>query len=273
MGANPFLTREFIDAGLNRREARWLVEEFSGEDDEAIAALRHAVQRRLDGEPLQYVIGHWPFRSLDLDVDPRVLIPRPETEELVGVALGELARRDVAAPIIVDLGCGSGAIGLAVLFELRVRGVAASLVAIDDSIEALEVARSNARKHGLLEVSFVRSSWFDELDASLRGRVDLIVTNPPYVGANEFESLDPVLRHEPRHALVASDSRSVPGFFDLETIITEAPQWLASDGVLVVEHGHLQRGPAIAAAKVAGFTHVEDLDDMAGLARILVARR
>src|SRR5487761_2636792 len=93
-GVNSYLVSELIEAGLNRREARWLVEEFMpGADADAIESLRRAARRRLAGEPLQYIIGHWPFRGLDLAVDPRVLIPRPETEELVGVALSELATR------------------------------------------------------------------------------------------------------------------------------------------------------------------------------------
>jgi release factor glutamine methyltransferase len=112
MDANSYRVTELIDAGLNRREARWLVEEFSPESPEAIEAMRTAAQRRLDGEPMQYVLGHWPFRSLDLNLDSRVLIPRPETEELVGLAFDELMRRRLPELVIVDLGCGSGAIGL-----------------------------------------------------------------------------------------------------------------------------------------------------------------
>ncbi len=102
-----------VATGLEPREARWLVEEFvPAGDSDARAALAAAAARRRAGEPLQYIIGHWPFRSLDLDVDARALIPRPETEELVEVALGELAAHSVATPLIVDLGTGSGAIGL-----------------------------------------------------------------------------------------------------------------------------------------------------------------
>lgn len=254
--------------GLDPREARWLVEEF-GEDPAALAA---AAGRRRHGEPLQYVMGHWPFRTLDLDVDPRVLIPRPETEELVDVALAELAARDVVAPLLVDLGCGSGAIGLAVVAELAERGVSATLIALDSSTDALDVARANARKHGLGAVSFVCSSWFDDLDPSLAGRIDLLVANPPYIGADEIEGLDPVLRHEPRGALVAADEAGVPGFGDVARIIQQSPRWLAPRGTLVLEHGFAQRDAALRAATAAGFAHALDLDDMAGHPRILVAR-
>ena len=274
MDANSYLVSELIDAGLNRREARWLVEEFMADPDhEAIAALRAAADRRLSGEPLQYVIGHWPFRTLDLDLDARVLIPRPETEELVGVALAELALGNVVAPLIMDLGCGSGAIGLALLHELSERGVGATLVAVDESPEAIAVAKQNAVKHQLRAVSFVESSWFGSLDQSLRGRFDLIVSNPPYVGADEFASLDPVLGYEPIGALVAEDTDGSAGFSDLALIINGARAWLAPQGVLICEHGNMQREVVVATAKEVGFSWVGDLDDMAGQPRILVARR
>jgi release factor glutamine methyltransferase len=259
--------------GIPPHEARWLVEEFNHDGTIDEAALGAATVRRLNGEPIQYVLGHWPFRSLDLDVDPRVLIPRPESEELVEVALAELARADVDAPLIVDLGCGSGAIGLSLLSELGERGVAATLVALDESPDALDVARHNAVKHDLHAASFVRSSWFDDLDGSLRGRVDLIVANPPYVGAMEFARLDPVLRHEPRGAIVAADADGVVGFEALGHIIGHSLEWLARKGVLVCEHADVHRDAALQAASEAGFGSCEDRDDMAGHPRVLVARR
>jgi release factor glutamine methyltransferase len=267
---NAGLVAQLVEDGLDAHEARWLVQEFG---DESPEVLIRAARRRLDGEPIQYVIGHWPFRSLDLDVDQRVLIPRPESEELVGVALDELAKAHVEAPLIMDMGCGSGAIGLALLSELSDRGVAATLVAIDENRDALDVARHNAQKHRVLAASFVLSSWYEDLDQSLRGRVDLIVANPPYVGHEEFTSLDPVLRYEPHGAIVAPDSREVVGFEDVRTVIDGAPQWLCHHGVLVCEHGNVHRDAVLDAATRAGFTSCEDLDDMAGHPRILVARK
>ena len=273
-GVNHDLVAELVESGLDAREARWLVEEFvSGDEFEDLSTLYAAARRRRDGEPIQYVIGHWPFRSLDLDVDPRVLIPRPESEELVGVALSELAQGNVRAPVIMDLGCGSGAIGLALLRELAERGVAATLIAVDESGDALGVARENAIKHDLRAVSFVQSSWFEDLDESLRGRVDLIVANPPYVGVLEFEDLEDVLRHEPLSAIVASDAHGVVGFEDLDVIISGALGWLSPSGTLICEHSNVHRTAVIEAATRAGFNSVDDLDDMAGHPRILVARR
>jgi release factor glutamine methyltransferase len=272
-GVNKDLVAELVRDGLDPREARWLVEEFvPGADADAVVALRLGARRRLDGEPLQYVIGHWPFRSLDLDLDRRVLIPRPETEELVGVAMTELASTAAKAPVIMDLGCGSGAIGLALLSELAERGVLATLVCVDESADALSVARRNALKHHLSSASFVRSSWFADVDDSLAGHVDLIVANPPYVGAAEFEELDPVLRYEPLGAIVAPDAHGIAGFEDLATIINEAPTWLGPAGVLICEHSNAQRDAVMTCATSAGFTSVQDFDDMAGHPRVLVAR-
>lgn len=271
---NDEFVAELVDVGVEAREARWLVEEFvPGGDPDAHEALRLAAKRRLNGEPLQYIIGHWPFRSLDLDVDQRALIPRPETEELVSVALRELAAAAVSAPLIVDLGTGSGAIGLSLVSELWSRGVAASLIAVDESIDALALARQNARKHRLDAVSFVQSSWFDSLDASLRGRIDLIVANPPYVGEVEFRDLDPVLLHEPRGAIVAADAAGVSGFADLDVVIREAHEWLAPGGALVCEHGDTHRRALLELTVELGYRFVEDLDDLSGRPRVLVARR
>lgn len=272
--ARPALVDELVASGLERREARWLVEEFvPGGDGAAREALAAAARRRLAGEPLQYVVGHWPFRGLDLDLDSRVLIPRPETEELVDHALGALAQGAVSAPLIVDLGCGSGAIGLALVCELSARGVTAALVGVDLSHDALIVARRNAVKHHVTSASFVHSSWFDDLDPSMAGRIDLVVANPPYVGAAEMIRLDPVLDHEPRVALVGEDARGISGFADVAHVLREAAVWLAPGGHVVVEHGDAQGAAALEVAREAGLVAATDHVDLAGWPRVLVARR
>lgn len=270
--ASRQFVEDLVTRGLERREARWLVEEFApGGDFDAERAVLAAADRRLRGEPLQYIIGHWPFRQLDLDVDPRVLIPRPETEELVELALRELAAMDSATPLIADLGCGSGAIGLALLDELAQRGVTASLIAVDASSDALAVAKRNALKHGLHRVSFVESNWFDGLDESFHTSFDLIVSNPPYIAEGEMASLEAVLSFEPRSALVAGDDGG-PGMSDLATIIASAPAWLRPHGALLAEHGFSQGEAVVSLARSAGFTDVRDELDMAGHPRILVAK-
>jgi len=271
--ARPALVDELVASGVERREARWLVEEFVPGGEGARDALADAAKRRLAGEPLQYVVGHWPFRDLDLDLDARVLIPRPETEELVDVALAVLARAAASAPLILDLGCGSGAIGLALVSELDDRGVRATLVGVDRSRDALAVARSNAAKHHVTSASFVVSSWFSDLDASLRGRCDLVVANPPYVGADEISELDEVLAYEPRHALVARDARGVAGFADVEHVLSHVRDWLVPGGSVVLEHGYAQGSAALEVASGAGLVDATDVTDMSGRPRVLVARR
>jgi release factor glutamine methyltransferase len=268
------LLDELIASGIERREARWIIEEFALDDSPAsIDNARRAGERRAQGEPLQYVLGHWPFRDLDLDVDPRALIPRPETEELVGLALEQLAFRASSAPLLLDLGCGTGAIGLSLLFELRERGLPATLVCVEASSDALDLARANARKHELTAVSFVQSNWFDDLDATFRGAFDLIAANPPYVSEAEMATLDPVLGYEPRTALVARDAAGVGGYADIEHIIRVAPSWLAPSGVLVLEHGERQRGAVKATCEEAGFSTFNLFDDVSGRPRMLMARR
>jgi release factor glutamine methyltransferase len=172
---------------------------------------------------------------------------------------------------LLDLGVGTGAIGLSLLDELRGRGVPAHLIGIDLSREALDLATHNAKKHGLMSVTFCHGSWYQPLDDSLRGTFDLITANPPYIGEDDFASLDPVLRHEPRSALVAASSHGVPGLADIAYIIDGAPQWLRPGGSLVLEHGFDQRDAVLSVARAAGATSCEDWDDMAGNPRILVA--
>jgi methylase of polypeptide subunit release factors len=111
------------------------------------------------------------------------------------------------------------------------------------------------------------------LDPSLLGRVDLIVANPPYVGAAEFETLDPVLGYEPFGALVAQDTANAKGFLDLEVIIGQSSAWLVANGLLICEHGNMHRAPALQAAQKAMFNDVRDLDDMFGNPRFLIAKR
>ena len=256
--------RALVDAGVAPHEARWLLEEYA--DDPV--ALDAAVGRRLSGEPLQYVLGHWPFRTLDLVVDARALIPRPETEWLVDVAWAQVGGR--ASLRVLDLGCGSGAIGLALADEARRRGVALTLVAADRSGDALALCALNAaRAH--LSPTLVRSTWFDALDAAWRGTFDLVVTNPPYVSRGQWPALAAELAFEPVEALVSADTTAAEGFADLATIIASVGDWLAPDGVLVAEHGADQGAAATRAARDAGFARVSDYEDLAMRPRVLVA--
>ncbi len=265
-------------------DARRIVEEATGHDGAAllahlddlatvrgVAALDAMVARRVAGEPLQYVLGRWGFRRLDLMVDRRVLIPRPETEGVVDHVLAELDRRagadpTAAPPVVVDLGCGSGAIGLAVAAERR--GTEVHLV--DVSADAVAVTRANLAGLGVAgsTVTVHEGWWFTPLPPDRAGRVDVVVANPPYVGTDE--PLPPVVVDwEPAGALVSGPT----GLEAVEAILAEVGDWLVPGGLLVVEIGAAQGPSAAAAAEAAGLVEVEVRPDLAGRDRALVARR
>jgi release factor glutamine methyltransferase len=260
-------------------DARRLVERASGFDGaelvlgldyaaprRGVAHLDAMVERRLAGEPLQYVVGRWGFRSLDLLVDARALIPRPETEQVVDFALAELRRLRRDGPFVVaDLGTGSGAIALSLATEVVTTEVWAS----DVSPDALALARANLAGIGrpATRVRLVEGDWFAALPPELAGRLDLVVSNPPYVA--EADELPVEVAHwEPAGALVAGPT----GCEHLERIVAEAPPWLAPAGSLVLELAPAQVPVLVAAARRAGFDDVEVRRDLAGRQRALVAR-
>jgi release factor glutamine methyltransferase len=224
---------------------------------------RAMVDRRLTGEPLQYVLGRWGFRRLDLLVDPRVLIPRPETEVVVEHALGIV--RELDARVAVDLGTGSGAIAIALATEQ----VGLDVWATDVSSTALDVARANLAGAGLAaaHVRVVEGDWFDALPLDLLARVDVIVANPPYVAASD--PLPPDVRDwEPMNALVSGTT----GLEAIEAIIGGAGRWLARPGALVVEIGETQADAVRALAVAAGFDAVSVAPDFTDRPRVLIAR-
>jgi release factor glutamine methyltransferase len=260
------------------QEARWLVQRASGlEGAELIAGLEEPanlrdatffydmLERRLRGEPLQYVLGRWGFRVLDLYIDDRVLIPRPETEALTQMALEECRRLE--ARLAVDLGTGSGAIAMALVVEWT--GI--EVWATDVSPDALAVARANVAGIGGMgaAVRLAEGSWYEALPAELAGAVDVIVSNPPYVAEFEVEDLpDEVRAWEPLEALVSGPT----GLEAIERIVAEAPLWLAQPGSLVVEIAPHQAAEAEAMARAAGFGSASVWPDLTGRDRILLAR-
>lgn len=269
----------------DRIHARWMCEHASGCDGHEfvaeldrpamhgmVAHLDAMVARRRTGEPLQYVLGRWAFRTLDLLVDPRVLIPRPETEWVCEAAL-TLVRSlpwTIAKPLqIADLGTGSGAFGLSLAAELP-RG-AAKVWLGDISSDALDVARANLAGCGIAGglVSIVQGSWFDALPCELLGQLDLVVANPPYV-ATASGSLEAIVSDwEPHLALFGGDD----GLRDIETIVHGAPAWLRPNGWLVLEIGADQGKPVRELLAAHGFNAVEIRSDLAGRDRIAVGRR
>ena len=196
-----------------------------------IVAFRELIRRRLNREPIQHITGSQEFWSMDFAVDPRVLIPRPETEVLVEQAVslykgGELPGGE--HPKVLDLGTGCGALAIAVAREIP----GASIWASDISEDALAVARVNARRHGTADrIRFSRGDLF-EFDRTLCASFDLILSNPPYVSAGEFGSLPPEVRDfEPREALDGGEG----GLDCIRTIIRQAPDNLNASGWLILE--------------------------------------
>lgn len=226
---------------------------------------RALLTRRAGGEPTAYLVGEREFWSMALKVDKRVLIPRPDTERLVEGALAACKRAGVASPNVLELGTGSGAIILALAKELP----QAVLTAVDLSTDALEVARENARRHGLGErITFLHGDLFAPLAAD--ARFDLIVSNPPYIRHLDIPKLQSeVAYHEPRLALDGGDD----GLDVLRRLVAEAPAWLKPDGALLCEIGMDQGDAVRALAAQAGCVDVEILRDLAGLERTLSARR
>lgn len=237
--------------GHGQHERAWLLAH--DQDPMADAAARNfdaLCARRLQGEPLAYLVGQKEFFGLMLAVDPRVLVPRPDTETLVEWALEMLENR--ASPQVVDLGTGSGAIALAI----KHRRPDARVCGIDRSEAALAVARVNGQRLGL-DITWRTGDWLQ----GLAGSLDLIVSNPPYIrtGDPHLEAL----KHEPLSALAAGDD----GLQDLRAIVAAAPAHLAPGGWLLLEHGWDQAGSVRALLSGAGLARVESRRDLGGIER------
>ncbi len=218
--------------------------------DAAWSALAAQLSRRRAGEPVAYLLGEKEFHGLALQVDARVLVPRPDTETLVEWALECLEGQ--AAPRVLDLGTGSGAIALA----LQHARPDAQVDAVDASADALAVAQANASRLGL-PVRFAQADWLDGADAGYT----VIASNPPYIAAGDPHL--PALRHEPSSALVSGTD----GLDDIRRIVQDAPAHLAEGGWLLLEHGHDQ-APAVHELLAArGFAEVQSRDDLAGIQR------
>jgi release factor glutamine methyltransferase len=231
----------------------------------AQAAFEAAVQRRANGEPAAYLTGHQEFFGLNLQVDRRVLVPRPDTETLVEWALSLLpppvgglpppgeGGGEGGQPLrIIDLGTGSGAIALA----LKHNRPDLQVTAVDASADALAVAQANARRLEL-EVDFQAGCWLSQVT----GRFDLIVSNPPYIAAQDQHLA--ALRHEPLQALASG----VDGLDDIRRIITQARAHLQPGGWLLLEHGWDQAAPVRSLLAEAGLAEVQSRLDLAGVER------
>lgn len=258
-GASPRLEAELLMAHALDRPRTYL---FSHGDDslpEAQASTFKALlERRLSGEPLAYLTGSRAFWSLDLVVNPNVLIPRPETELLVEMALQHLPLDEKVK--VADLGTGSGAIALALASERPL----AVVIATDVSEAALETAQLNARRHGLERVKFMSSDWL----AALEGQFDLIVSNPPYVAVDDPHLDRGDCRFEPRGALTPGpDALSA-----YQQIITQARAHLVTGGWLMFEHGFDQAVAIRALLRTEGYGQIVSRADLQGHERVTLGR-
>ncbi len=248
-------------AGVEMRDARILLAEATGFSHAALAGFPERripaeakerfcefVARRRSGEPVAYIVGHKEFYGLGLAVNPAALIPRPETELLVELAL----ERPFASAL--DLGTGSGAVALA----LKKHRPAAAVTAVEASAAALLLARRNAAKHGL-EIEFLHGDWFGPVGDT---RFELIVANPPYVAVGDPHLAD--LRFEPVQALVAG----ADGLADIRSIVKAAPSHLERGGWLLLEHGAGQDERVRRLLEQAGLENVRTWPDLARIPRV-----
>lgn len=243
--------------GRSQSDRAWLITH----DDEVLSepttlAFRALCQRRLAGEPLAYIVGSKPFFGLDLQVDKRVLVPRPDTETLVEWALACALTFDKTSSVL-DMGTGSGAIALA----LKSVCPDWQVTALDASADALAVAQNNGKRLNL-NVNFLQSSWFDALtESKSNAKFNLIVSNPPYIVEGDWHMA--ALTHEPKQALTSG----ADGLDDIRHIIQQAPDFLTPDGWLLLEHGYDQAAAVRNLLTQRGFQQVQSKQDLAGIER------
>jgi len=207
------------------------------------------ISKRMTDYPVAYILGVKPFWTFDLIITPDVLIPRPETELLVETALDKI--KDIKQPKILDLGTGSGAIALALASERY----DATVIAADNSAQALEVARKNSKELNLNhQVSFIKSNWFDQIT---KQDFDLIISNPPYIDPDD-EHMNGTIRFEPQQALTAPNK----GMEDIEKIIKKSHSFLKKGGFLILEHGFDQAEKTARLLSNHGYLDIQSIKDL-----------
>ena len=229
--------------------------------DGVLARYRELIERRAQGEPLQYIVGHQEFFGLDFEVTPQVLIPRPETELLVETALDLID----ATPFILDVGTGSGCIAITLLTKCA----GARAIAVDVSEEALEVAKRNARRHSVdHRIEFKLSDCFSAIES--KAQFDLIVSNPPYVNEDAMDGLQREVRdYEPAIALTpGGDGLSV-----INRLISAGHTFLKKNGHLLIEIGFDQRDAVMQMVEEKVWELVEIYKDLQGIPRTLTLRK
>ena len=232
-------------------------------NDIALEDWKKLESKRLQGEPVAYLIGKRGFHNIELYVAPGVLIPRPETELLVEIGLQEIKRLNTPANIL-DLGTGSGAIALAIASDAS----QAILTATDQSTEALEIAKANAKQLKIADrVKFLQGSWYEALEAG--ASFDVILSNPPYITSQDSHLNQGDLRFEPLSALTDHGT----GLSCLESIISGAQLYLNPNGLIAVEHGFDQSEAVVSLMKLAGLRDIQTHVDLGGHYRVASGRK
>ena len=227
-------------------------------DEAQTTCFNSLIEKRLTDYPVAYLLGTKAFWTLDLIVTPDVLIPRPETELLVEVALDKIS--DIKKPKILDLGTGTGAIALALASERP----DAQIAACDYSREALKVAKLNAKNNKLSEqVTLIESNWFSNIE----GTFDVIVSNPPYIAEND-PHLSQTIRHEPQQALIARNS----GMSDIEILVKDSRKHLKNESWVIIEHGYDQGARTLECFNKRGFVNAETRLDISQNPRLSLAQ-
>lgn len=280
MSASPTLRQCISNCALPANEARILLAHIlekhyqlprsallSRDDmslsEHAFGEWERLVARRMDGEPIAYILGKKGFHNIELEVGPGVLIPRPETELLVEIALTEITKLNKHVRVL-DLGTGSGAIALSIASAMPL----ASLIATDQSTEALAIAKQNTQSLKLLDqVQFLQGSWYAALTQV--SQFDVIVSNPPYIAHQDPHLTQGDLRFEPASAL----TDYAGGLSCLEIIIAGADQYLKPGGLIAVEHGYDQSEAVMGLMTAAGLMEVQVHLDLAGHCRVASGRK
>jgi release factor glutamine methyltransferase len=254
---SPKETAEILLMHVLQTDRAGLYARGTGLDAQEARMFGRAICQRCTGTPVQHLTGEQSFRRITLEVRPGVFVPRPETEILVGHALSTLGDRE--GPVVVDAGTGTGAIALSIKDERP----DATVFGTDLSAEAVELARANAARLGL-EVTVIEGDLLEPLPAAMRGWVDAIVSNPPYIPLEEIDDLPAEVRADPRLALAGGTEVH-------RRLAEQAPRWLRSGGALAVEIDARQ-GEEVAELLSRRFTRVRVERDLAGRDRLVLAR-
>lgn len=261
-----------IGIHLSRPKSALISKDTDALPDQVINAWQEYEQRRLNGEPVAYILGFKSFYNIDLQVAPGVLIPRPETELLVEIAIAHIQKisnnqnsqsNHNKSTKILDLGTGSGAIALALAHNIP----NAHITAVDVSLDALKIAQTNAQLLGLSDRSeFLHGNWFEPLQES--AQFDVIVSNPPYIKAGDPHLQEGDLRFEPTNALTDHED----GLSPYKIIFNQAKAHLAPNGLLLVEHGYDQSETLKHLLALEGYQDIQVHFDLAGISRALSAK-